>query len=74
MAEILVSYLCDCRPPLLIGGLFHLTRSGMIESGPRHSTVISDCFGVHPFAETGKLGRGWVGSSLRRPRGVRKLE
>jgi hypothetical protein len=23
MAEILVSNLCDCRPPLLIGGLFH---------------------------------------------------
>ena len=23
MAEILVSDLCDCRPPLLIGGLFH---------------------------------------------------
>jgi hypothetical protein len=23
MAEILVSDLCDCRPPLLVGGLFH---------------------------------------------------
>jgi hypothetical protein len=27
MAEILVSTLCDCRPPLLIGGHFHCPRA-----------------------------------------------
>ena len=29
MAEILVSDLRECRPPLLIGGLFHAARSAV---------------------------------------------
>jgi hypothetical protein len=47
-AEILVSDLCECRPPLLIGGCFHVCRHGPHAT---ISAVISDCSdcSVHCF-------------------------
>jgi hypothetical protein len=41
MAEILVSDLCECRPPLLIGGLFHAGCHGALR--PRWTIATEDC-------------------------------
>jgi hypothetical protein len=38
MAEILVSNLCDCRPPLLIGGPFSLSPGHHEDAEPSHPT------------------------------------
>src|SRR5262249_19326718 len=43
MAEILVSDLCECRPPLLIGGRFHVCRPGP------HATMPAGVFHLFCF-------------------------
>jgi len=46
MAEILVSDLCDCRPPLLIGGLFSFSpdsRAAPSPCLPASNRTVSTC-------------------------------
>ena len=80
MAEILVSDLCECRPPLLIGGHFRshegardcsfrvLRERCSLYTCPCIFPVLyrESCLGVHPQDETRKQGRGLRPQTRRR--------